>query len=293
MSCKLIHLALVGCLLSLLIPINGILAQNPATLRTTTLTGKFNLHHHFASRFLANERELIIYLPPGYDRDSQTRYPVLYFHDGQNLFDGATSYLAGQEWQLDETAERLIQQQVLPPLIIVGINNAGAERINEYTPSLDARFNKGGKADLYGRFLVEEVKPFIDQHYRTLPDAAHTGLGGSSLGGLVSLYLGLKYPTVFQRLAIVSPSVWWDNQIIVQLVAQLPQKLNSRIWLDIGTNEGVDAVPNTRLLRDKLLGKGWQEGQDLQYYEAPLAPHNEAAWAARTDRILTFLFAKP
>src|SRR5258705_10465824 len=150
----------------------------------------------------------MVYLPPGYEASKRKSYSVFYLHDGQNLFDGATSFIPGQEWRVDETAQRLIDAGKIEPLIIVGINNAGKDRIDEYTPAADAKYKAGGKANLYGRMLVEELKPFIDAHYRTRQGAAHTGVGGSSLGGLVSLYLSLKYPRVFGRAAVVSPSVW-------------------------------------------------------------------------------------
>ena len=180
-----------------------------------TLTGDIRLHKTFHSKILNNDRDVIVYLPPGYKANKTKHYSVFYMHDGQNLFDGATSYIPGQEWRVDETAQTLILAGKIEPLIIVGIYNTGKDRVNEYTAAEDAKYKAGGKADLYGRFLIEELKPFIDTTYRTRPDAKHTGLGGSSLGGLVSLYLGLKYPNVFSRIAVVSPAVWWaDNQIV-------------------------------------------------------------------------------
>ena len=160
--------------------------------RTHTLTGDIRFHHDFHSRFLAHDRDVIVYLPPGYRKTKMKRYPVLYLQDGQNLFDGATSFIPGRDWGVDETAERLIKAGEIEPLIIVGIYNTGMDRLDEYTPTADDRLKKGGSADLYGRMLVDELKPFIDSSYRTNSGHEHTGLGGSSLGGLVSLYLGLK-----------------------------------------------------------------------------------------------------
>ncbi|MBZ5622069.1 MAG: hypothetical protein LAQ69_25575 [Acidobacteriia bacterium] len=161
------------------------------------MTGDFEKHTAYPSKFLPTPRDLIVYLPPGY-REGNRRYPVLYMHDGQNLFDPATAF-AGNEWHVDEVAEQLIAAGKIEPLIIVGIYNTGKERIKEYTSGM------GGKPPLYARMVVEEVKPFIDSHYRTLQGPDQTGLGGSSLGGLVSLAMGLKYPQVFGKLAIVSP----------------------------------------------------------------------------------------
>jgi predicted alpha/beta superfamily hydrolase len=266
--------------------------------RPHTLTGDIRTHKSFPSKILNNERDVLVYLPPGYEDDKRTRYPVLYFHDGQNLFDGATSFIPGQEWRIDETAQELIKAGRIEPLIIVGVYNTGTDRVAEYTPVEDAKYKGGGKADLYGRMLIEELKPFIDANYRTLTDAKDTGLGGSSLGGLVSLYLGLKYPNVFGRLAVVSPTVFWGNDFIVHYIERLPQKPDERIWVDIGTREGRDAseaqqtVTKTRLLRDTLVKKGWQPEKDLKYFEADGAEHNERAWAARVGPILEFLFPK-
>ena len=150
-------------------------------------------------------------------------FPVLYMQDGQNLFDPETSFIKGNYWRMGETADALIEADAIEPLIIVGIYNAGERRIDEYTPVEDRRLG-GGHADAYGRMLVEELKPFVDVQYRTLPGAENCGMGGSSLGGLVTLYLGLRYPAVFSRLAVMSPSVWWRKRTILRTVAALATK---------------------------------------------------------------------
>lgn len=263
-----------------------------------TLTGDIRLHKSFHSKILDNDRDVIVYLPPGYDREKTRRYPVFYMHDGQNLFDGATSYIPGQEWRVDEIAQSLIAAGQIEPLIIVGIYNTGRDRINEYTPAADSKYKMDGKADLYGSMLIEELKPFVDSTYRTQHGAKNTGLGGSSLGGIVSLYLGLKYSNVFGKLAVVSPSVWFADQHIVHYIEALAKKPKVRIWLDIGTKEGRTAeeaqqtVAGARLLKDTLLKKGWQLGKDLSYFEAEGAEHDERAWAARIEQILKFLFPR-
>jgi predicted alpha/beta superfamily hydrolase len=261
-----------------------------------TLTGEFRTHRNFHSRFLKSDRDVLVYLPPGYDADKKKRYPVLYLHDGQNLFDGATSFIKGAEWGVDETAQRLITGGEIEPLIIVGVYNTGRDRVDEYTPTMDPKHKMGGKADLYGRMLVEELKPFIDSEYRTRRDAKSTGLGGSSLGGLVSLYLALKYPQTFGRVIVASPSVWWDDRVIVREVEALKKRPRLRIWLDMGTKEGggeaEEHTRNARALRDALARKGWKEGSDLKYFEAEGAEHNERAWAARVEPMLRFLFPK-
>ena len=257
-----------------------------------TIVGDLRVHADFPSRFLKPKRAVRVWIPPGYgERASRRRrYPVLYLHDGQNLFDGATSFLPGKEWRVDETCDRLIRAGRIEPLIVVGIDNAGAARMAEYTPSPDPRYPAGGQGDLYGRFLVEEMKPFVDRTYRTKTGPQDTGLGGSSLGGLISMHLGLKHPHVFGKLAVVSPSVWWDSRAIVTSVDALPGPLPQRIWLDIGTQESRDAVPDARRLRDALLAKGWQNEVSLRYFEDRGAAHNEVAWAGRMEAILTFLF---
>ena len=280
------------CVIASLLLCGTAVAQPPHTL-----TGDIRVYKSFHSKILNNDRDVIVYSPPDYKTNKKKRYPVLYLHDGQNLFDGATSFIPGQEWRVDETAQALIAAGKIEPVIIVGVYNT-KDRVDEYTPAADTKYKAGGKADLYGRMLVEELKPFIDSHYRTKKDATHTGLGGSSLGGLVSIYLALKYPDVFGRAAVVSPSVWFANKQIVQYVAALSKKPKVRIWLDIGTKEGRTAeeaqqtLGGARLLRETLIQKGWKPEKDLNYFEAEGAVHNESAWAARVERILTFLFPR-
>ena len=267
-------------------------APTPTTAESATGLRK---HPGFHSDFLSEPRDLVVYVPPGYDDDPARRYPVLYLHDGQNLFEGATAFVPGQDWRVDETADELIRSGVVEPLIIVGVYNTGEHRLDEYTPTRDRRRRAGGDAGLYGRMLTAELKPFIDREYRTLDDPSNTGLGGSSLGGLVTLYLGIQHPDVFGKLAVLSPSVWWDNRVILKLIRRTDPKPRLSIWLDIGTGEGGKTVRDARELRDELMKAGWALGADLVYAEIPEAGHNEAAWAGRVGPFLRFLFpaAKP
>ena len=256
-----------------------------------TLTGTLRLHKAVRSRFVEAARDIIVYLPPDYNSAAERRYPVLYLHDGQNLFDAATAF-AGNEWGLDELAEELIQSGQIEPVIIVGIYNAGEKRITEYTHVRDRR-GRGGRARAYGKLIREDLKPFIDAEYRTLPDFADTGLGGSSLGGLVTLYLGLHHSRTFGKLIVMSPSIWWANRAILREVRKLPGKSGQKIWLDIGTCEGQNpdsCVKNAEDLRDALVAKGWQPGYDLEFVEDQGAGHNEKAWGARMRHALKFLF---
>jgi predicted alpha/beta superfamily hydrolase len=261
----------------------------PSANTRHTLSGEFRHHHNFHSQFLEHKRDVIVYLPPGYGAEHARRYSVIYLHDGQNLFDAATAF-GGQEWGVDETAQRLIESGDLEPLIIVGIYNTGEHRIDEYTPTQDPRQNRGGKADLYGRFIVEELKPFIDRRYRTKAGPEYTGMGGSSLGGLATLYIGLKYPQVFSKLMVMSPSVWWDSGVILRVVKHLKAKPSTMIWLDIGTKEGRFTPGQVRTLRDALIAQGWRLGADLKFLQVKGGQHNEHDWGLRVEPALKFLY---
>jgi predicted alpha/beta superfamily hydrolase len=259
-----------------------------------TLTGNIKRHRRFPSRILGNRRDVLVYLPPGYRSSPRKRYPVLYLHDGQNVFDAATAF-AGVEWGVDETAERLIGEKLIEPLIVVAVANMGERRIDEYAPTrgvIDTRAKRKkrsrGLARQYGEFLMEELKPYIDQKYRTKRETEFTGLGGSSLGGLVTLAIGILYPHAFTRLVVMSPSIWWDDFAIYRLVDSIEQKPPVRIWLDTGTNE--PGWEQARELCNRLVEKGWKVGDDLLYMEAEGGDHSEGAWAARVEPALRFLF---
>jgi len=251
-------------------------------------SGQLRKHEQFRSRFLRNQRDLIVYTPPGYAEQPSRHFPVLYLHDGQNLFDGATSFIPGQDWHVGQTADVCIHAGKVEPLIIVGMYNTRA-RIREYTPTQVPRLG-GGRADRYAKFLLEEVRPFLLGNYRVLSGPENTGIGGSSLGGLVSLYLGLRLPHVFGKIAALSPSVWWNQRVILHFADAAPVDPLPRIWLDIGTREGGRIVEDVERFRDILLGKGWRLDRDLHYQRVEGAEHNEAAWAGRVAPFLQFLF---
>ena len=256
-----------------------------------TLTGTVRLHNAFESRFVKEARDIIVYLPPDYNSARHRRYPVLYLHDGQNIFDAATAF-NNNEWGVDEVTETLIVNGEIEPLIVVGIYNAGMKRMNEYTHVPDYR-GRGGLARAYGKMIVNDLKPFMDREYRTLSNSANTGLGGSSLGGLVTMYLGLRYPEVFGKLLVMSPSVWWANRDILKKVSRGRYKGSQKIWLDVGTCEGMNpemCLRNVKDLRDALTHKGWRLGQDLEFVEDLGAGHDERAWGSRIGRALKFLF---
>jgi len=262
-----------------------------------TLTGNIQNHPAFPSKILGNKRDVLVYLPKGYRRSPKRHYPVLYLHDGQNVFDAATAF-GGVEWGVDETAQRLTTAKLIEPTIIVAVANTGEDRLHEYAPTAaridaGAKIKSKGRLRSYGRFLTEELKPFIDRKYRTRREAEFTGLGGSSLGGLATLVLGLWFPNYFTRLAVMSPSIWWDDCAVCKIVEAIDEtaRPSLKIWLDTGTHE--DGWERARELRDRLVEKGWRLHDDLHYFEAEGSDHSEGAWAARVDSVLRFLFPPP
>jgi predicted alpha/beta superfamily hydrolase len=256
--------------------------------------GTIHTHAAFPSRRV-KPRDVQVYLPPGYEREKSRRYPVLYLQDGQNVFEPGA---VGMEWRVDETADDLIRAGRIEPLIVVAVANTNARR-DEYTPTSvelkrpDGGTSKGGgKATLYGRFLIEELKPFIDRTYRTLGNAASTAVGGSSLGGLASIWLALQHPEVFGSVLAVSPTVWWDNSVILTRIAALPRPAPVRIWVDIGTLEGENALSGARRLRDALLDKGWRPGANFEYLEQEGGRHDEISWGSRVEAMFDFLYGR-
>jgi len=268
---------------------NAAMAQ--AFAATSDLKSRLFKHEQFASSLVDEKHDFVVYVPPTYNLERDRMFPVLFMQDGQNLFDPETSFMKGNYWHLGETADELILAGKIEPLVMVGIYNTGEHRIDEYTPLEDRRLG-GGRADAYGQMLVEELRPFVAQKYRVIVSGADCGMGGSSLGGLVSMYLGLRYPHIFGKLAIMSPSVWWRNRTILKTVSQLRHNTGQRVWLDIGTNESKRALPDVQLLKQALERKGWSQGENLGYMEAEGADHSEGAWAQRVAPMLQFLFPR-
>ena len=252
---------------------------------------RLRLHLQFKSAYLPDPRNIILYLPPDYDRHTNRHYPVLYLQDGQNLFDGRTSFVPGRTWQVQEHADAAIEAGEVEPLIIVGIYNTGNRRLAEYTPEPDPKLS-GGEAVEYGRMLSEELMPWVAANYRILTDRENTGIGGSSLGGLLSLFLGLHLPTHFGKLAVLSPSVWWNRKsILSHLNEQAPQIWDRpNLWLDIGDQEGHKALHDAEQLARRLCANGWKQGSTLHFERIHGGTHDEASWAARVRPMLRFLF---
>ncbi len=255
--------------------------------------GRVRLFRNFNSRILGNRRDIAVYLPPGYDEET-ARYPVLYMQDGQNAFDPATAY-AGVDWGLAQTCDRLIAAGEMEPVIIVAPYNTPG-RLDEYTPVADAG-DGGGNGDAYGRFLSDELKPFVDAELRTRPEASQTAIMGASLGGLISLHLALTRSDVFSRAAALSPSLWWAQGRMARWTrrASLPEP-RPRLWVDMGTEEGGgpdarrSSLETLRAFSAVLRKRGWQTGVGLEVREIEGAEHNERSWGARAAEVLKFLF---
>ena len=266
-----------------------------------TVVGDIRIHEDFPSTSLGNTRTILVYLPPGYEEEEEERrYPVLYMHDGQNVFDAGTSFI-GVEWGVDETLERMIGEEQVRPLIVVGIFNT-SEREFEYTPTQDAGRGKGGGASRYADFIVDELKPYIDWTYRTQPERQHTGIMGSSLGGIASLYIAWTHPDVFSRVGAMSTAYWWSNSQILTMLEEVAPPPGVRVWLDMGTaedksdrndDEVPDIIEQHRLARNILMAKGLEIPRTLRYIEDEGAVHNERAWASRFPRAVEFLFPGP
>ena len=268
--------------------------EPPKPPRKSTKTGDIRTHENFHAEIMVRDRNLYVYLPPGYEANKDARYPVLYMHDGQNVFDQATNPLGGDEWRADETAEKLIKDGKIEPLIIVGICNTD-QRMNEYTWSADPQRKLGGWGEKYVKFVADDVKPFIDKTYRTKPDRANTAAAGSSLGATISLEMCRARADTFGKCAALSPSLWWASGDLPKRIEADPAWVkNCRIWSDIGSVEAGEAsgqlVAQLRAFREILRNAGAVEEKDFHLEVISGAHHEEKAWAARFDRVLMFLF---
>ncbi|MBB4637648.1 alpha/beta hydrolase [Longimicrobium terrae] len=255
--------------------------------RHHTVVGSIKVLRGLYSPQLENERDVLVYLPPSYGRTAR-RYPVLYMHDGQNLFDRATSF--GDEWEVDQTLESAADEGL--EAIVVGLPNIGPERLNEYSPWTDRRHKQGGKGNKYVDWIVQTVKPLIDRDFRTRTDREGTGIAGSSMGGLISLYAFFKHPEVFGFTGVMSPALWFAGASIYPFVRERPFS-PGRIYLDVGTSEGSEELHDVRRMKEILTQKGYKTGHDLMFIVEMGGAHNERAWARRLRRELHFLLGVP
>lgn len=243
----------------------------------------------FVSQKLPSTRGLWVYLPPTYVENTEARFGVLYMHDAQNLFSAQTAF-GGAEWQVDEAMDAGAEDGSIREAIIVGVENTSA-RLEELTPTSDPDYG-GGKADQYLAMITDEIKPMIDKDLRAIPAREQTGVMGSSLGGLVSAYAGVRRADVFGLVGAMSPSTWWDGKVIIDEVATTPTRPAKplRVYVDSGdSGTSNDDVANTTLLAAKYRAVGYSDKKDLLHVVAPGAQHNETYWAARLPAALRFV----
>ena len=246
---------------------------------TKAIIGNVEFHREIYSKILDKKRDFFVWLPPGYNLNPSKSYPVLYMHDGQNLIDPKISY-AGKDWQVDETVTRLIKEYKIKEVIVVGIYNTG-DRLEEYSDT-----EKGEK---YLKFLIEELKAFVDSKYKTLPDPNNTAIMGSSMGGLASFLAAWKHPEVFSMTGCMSSSFYFnDDKVFKMLDEYSGPKKHIKFYID----HGEDGLVRGQKMFCKLTQMGYIIGTDLDYYFAPGAEHNESEWAKRLERPLLFFFGR-
>jgi enterochelin esterase-like enzyme len=243
-------------------------------------------YHRGVEGYGLKSRNLIVWLPPGYNQDLLTRYPVLYMHDGQNLFDPSTAAF-GKDWQLDETADSLISKNLIEPLIIVGIYN---------TPDRSLEYMETDTGSMYMKLVVKVIKPLIDKSYRTIVDREHTAVGGSSAGGLISFMLLWEYPDIFSQAACISVPFKYSSEnheinFVENVLEDERAKPDIRIYIDNGDDE-VDSMltPGIQEMIEALKNRGYRQGKDYVWYQHRNSKHNESSWAKISWRFLEFLY---
>lgn len=265
-------------------PCDWPLPNSTATPSVSVLDCRFTLPQ------LDRDRRVWLYLPPGYETSNE-RYPVLYMHDGQNLFDAATSY-AG-EWGVDEALDSL-HAAGDPGVIVVGIDNGRERRLDEYSPWVSAEAGMGGgEGAAYVDFLVETLKPYIDARYRTRPGRETTGVAGSSMGGLISLYAALRYPEVFGRVGVFSPAFWFAPEVF-DLAEQTPLQSGTRLYMVTGGSEGdrAEAYAADHERMAALLRSAAEQGSDVEAVLRPEATHSEQSWREAFPSAYRWLFER-
>lgn len=242
----------------------------------------------FVSRNAPNARPIYVYLPPTAVENTAARFPVVYMHDGQNLFDPSLAF-GGVAWEIDQAVDRAAEDGSFAEPIVVGVGNTAA-RGNELTPTRDASEGFGGDGDAYLRMITDEIKPLIDAQFKTLPDRAHTAILGSSLGGLISAHAGVMRSDAFGLVGAMSPSTWWDNRVILREVPLLGAVRPLRVYIDSGdSGPSNDDVTNTATLATAWENAGYRRDQELRYRVVAGDRHEEAAWQRRVPGAFAFL----
>lgn len=253
------------------------------------------LARDFAMPQLGRTRRVLVYLPADYAAQPARRYPVLYLHDGQNVFDAATSYSG--EWGVDETLDQLRRaRQDATGSIVVAIDNGQQFRSDEYVPwrseGLKGQPHQGGQGSAYVDFLAQTLKPYVDAHYRTRPDAAHTGVAGSSLGGLISVYAALKYPRVFGEVGAFSPAFWVCNDSLRAFAKTHPAARTARFYFVCGPHESDTMLPLMVQWRDELRAEG-VPAANLSFHAPATGEHKEWFWQREFPAAYQYLMLTP
>jgi predicted alpha/beta superfamily hydrolase len=243
------------------------------------IVGNVEYHRGSYSKNLDSNRDFFVWLPPSYDKEINKEFPVLYMHDGQNLIDPKVAF-GGSDWRVDETVTKLIKEYKLKEIIIVGIYNTD-DRLEEYSDS-----EKGVN---YLKFLVEELKPFVDTKYRTMSDRQNTAIMGSSMGGLISFLAAWKYPNIFSMAGCMSSSFYFNDEKVFKMIDEYKgPKLHIKFYID----HGEDGLLRGQKMFCKLTQLGYVIGTDVDYHYAPGSEHHESEWAKRLERPLLFFFGK-
>lgn len=241
--------------------------------------------HDVPSKWIDGPRRVTVWTPEPLGLETQAELLIL--HDGQNLFDPERAHRPGHTWQVAETAARLAEERRLPPLVIAGVDHAADDRIVEMTPT-EGNHPGAGRASRYGRFIVEELVPYLQAEYPIDARGRSLAMGGSSLGGLVTLAIAQQYPSRFGRLMVMSPSLWWDDAVMLKRIRKQPLAPATRVWLDVGLKEGRQTAHLVRRLRRTLTDQ--LDAGNVNGVEDALGDHTEDRWASRLPQALTWLF---
>ncbi|MBO9540713.1 alpha/beta hydrolase [bacterium] len=267
--------------------------HHPRAPKPRTTVGDVRSLGEFTIHTLNRRREVLVYLPPRYEFETDRRYPVMYMWDGQNLFDESTAFSG--EWHVDEILEAMIPKGHLPPMIVVAIYNGQEHRLSEQSPWSAPHFDVVGEGDAFLDWVAYDLKHRIDRGFRTLTDPANTGVGGSSMGGLTSLYAGFKYSHVFGKVLAMSSALWFADKQIFPYVRSQPKPHGSRFYVDCGRFEGLRRSQLSFLRQNQemaqlLRDKGFSDGHDLMFVEDPNGTHSEHDWARRLPQAMRFLW---
>lgn len=230
-------------------------------------------------------RPVWLHLPPGYDASRPAPYPLLLLHDGQNL-SASRPEAWGGSWRVDETVDRLVAAGTMPPIVVAGVDHANADRIREMSPPQMLPWF-GGPARQYEEAILDRIIPGLSNDLNVRPDTAGLGLGGSSMGGLATLWLAARHPGRFDRLIVMSPSVWVRHRAILRLLRSKPIDSGARIWLSAGRHEGETVITDARAVRDRLQSGG---ARDLHYVEDADGHHAEESWGRQFAHALSWLY---